>query len=278
MSWWGNREKRAVRAPAVAGAFYPAQPTRLRAEVEALLASAPRPVDPRPPKALVVPHAGYSYSGPIAAAAYATLDPRSIERVAILGPAHTVPLVGLAAPSASGFATPLGVVEVDRDAVERVSVLPQVAVDDRAHAREHSLEVQLPFLQVLGVRAAIVPLAVGQASPGEVAEVLAQLWNGPATLVLVSTDLSHYYDDRTAKRLDATTARAIEQLAYERLGVESACGRVPLAGLLAVARRSGLEVERLALATSADTAGSPDRVVGYGAWAFRPRICGMSAA
>jgi AmmeMemoRadiSam system protein B len=260
-----------VRAPAVAGFFYPENPEALAATVDACLAGAPRP---RPgeaaPKAFVVPHAGYAYSGPVAASAYARLAPHAggIRRVVLLGPAHRVFVRGLAAPRADAFSTPLGVVPIDRAALEAVGALPQVEVSDAPHAGEHSLEVQLPFLQRTLRDFTLVPFAAGEASDAEVAEVIERLWGGPETLVLVSSDLSHYHDYATARRLDRAACASIEALAPGELGPDSACGRVPLGGLLRVARARALRVETLDLRSSGDTAGGLDRVVGYGAWAF----------
>jgi MEMO1 family protein len=263
---------RRARPPAVAGSFYPAEPERLRAAVAGYLgevaAHAGRTA--APPKALIAPHAGYVYSGPVAASAYALLAAQRerIERVVLLGPSHRVPLRGLAAPSVDAFQTPLGEVPLDRAALERALALPQVQVLDAAHAWEHSLEVQLPFLQCVLGGFQLVPLVVGEASPGEVAEVLELLWGGDETLVVVSSDLSHYYDYETARRLDAATSRAIEELRPEGLDEESACGRMPARGLLLAAKRHGLRARTLDLRSSGETAGPRDQVVGYGAYAF----------
>lgn len=256
-----------ARAAAVAGSFYPAGAGALRAAVAALLAGAGRAGDA--PKALIVPHAGYIYSGPVAAQAYAMLAGAAdrIRRVVLLGPAHRVYLHGLALPSAQRFDTPLGPVPLDLDAIQRIAALPQVGVMDEAHAEEHSLEVQLPFLQQLLPDFSLVPLVVGDATPREVAEVLAQLWGGPETLIVISTDLSHYHDYATAQRLDAATSHAIEQLALEQIGPRQACGCMPLRGLLQLCRERGLAVRCLDLRNSGDTAGPRDRVVGYGAYA-----------
>lgn len=261
-----------TRAAAVAGLFYPADPRELAGAVDAHLAQARGDGSGAVPKALVAPHAGYAYSGPVAGSAFAAVRPlRGVaERVVLLGPAHFVAVDGIAACSARAFRTPLGDVPVDRAAVERALELPGVALGDPAHAREHSLEVELPFLQrVLGAFA-LAPFAVGDAAPARVAALLEAVWGGPETLVVVSTDLSHYHDARTARRLDAATARAIESLDERALGPESACGRAPLGGLLVVARRRGLRVRRLDLRNSGDTAGGRDEVVGYGAWSFEP--------
>jgi hypothetical protein len=191
-----------------------------------------------------------------------------ISRVVLLGPSHRVWLRGLATHSAAAFATPLGEIPLDREAIERALTLPQVVLDDTAHAREHSLEVQLPFLQWVLGRFALVPFAVGDADTAEVAEVLELLWGGDETLIVISSDLSHYYDYDTARRLDDDTRRAIESLRPEDLDAESACGRIPVRGLLSAARRHGLTARTLDLRNSGDTAGSREQVVGYGAWSF----------
>jgi MEMO1 family protein len=262
-----------VRAPAVAGFFYPEDPTELRAAVDACLAAAPPPRAGEPaPKALIVPHAGYVYSGPVAASAYARIarHAASIRRVVLLGPAHRVFLRGLAMPRADAFATPLGVVPVDGAALDAVVALPQVKISDAPHAGEHSLEVQLPFLQRVLGEFALAPFAVGEASAEEAAEVIERLWGGAETLVLVSSDLSHYHDYAAARRLDRAACAAIEALDPAALGPDDACGCIPVSGLLRVARRRGLHVETLDLRSSGDTAGGRDRVVGYGAWAFAP--------
>ena len=258
----------ATRPPAVAGSFYPASADELREQVAHLMqaASARGPV----PKAVIAPHAGYIYSGPIAANAYARVAPArgQIKRVVLLGPSHRVAFHGLAAPSVAYFDTPLGPVPIDRLAQEIAADLPQVCVADAPHAREHSLEVQLPFLQHVLGEFVLVPLAVGDASAPEVAQVLARLWGGLETLIVISSDLSHYYDYATAQRLDRATTQAIEALRYDALDYESACGRVPVCGLLYHARTLGLKAETLDLRNSGDTAGPREQVVGYGAYAF----------
>jgi hypothetical protein len=261
-----------IRQPAVAGSFYPADPSALAAAVDGYLASGrkrlARTAGLGPPKAVVAPHAGYVYSGPIAGTAYAAVHEHAarFERVVLLGPAHRLRVDGLAASSADAFATPLGTVPIDRLTVHDSQRHPQVHVLDAAHADEHSLEVQLPFLQRVLGQFELIPFAVGAAAHAEVAEVLDDLWNGPETLVVISSDLSHYYDYATAKRLDADTAEAIETLHPERLGPESACGRIPVGGLLVAAKRHGLTARRLDLRNSGDTAGPRDEVVGYAAF------------
>jgi len=258
-----------VRRPAVAGSFYPADRSTLATAVDRYVAAGRERLGDHvaAPKALIVPHAGYVYSGPIAGTAYAACG-AGIERVVLLGPAHRTYVDGLAASSADAFATPLGDVALDGGARAHALRRPQVGIGDAAHAGEHSLEVQLPFLQRILSHFTVLPLAVGDASHGAVAEVLDDLWGGEETLVLISSDLSHYYDYDTACRLDAATARAIETLSPEALGPDSACGRIPVGGLLLAAQRHGLRAQLLDLRNSGDTAGSRDEVVGYGAFAF----------
>ena len=263
-----------ARGPAVAGSFYPADPAELEAAVAGYLDEARRglPASERgdAPKAVIAPHAGYVYSGPIAASVYARVEAlrAQVRRVVLLGPCHREPIQGLALPDADAFATPLGEVPVDREAVEALLRLPQVALADRAHEGEHSLEVQLPFLQRVLERFSLVPLAVGAATPEETCEVLESVWGGAETLIVISSDLSHYHDYATARELDAATSRAIEALDPAGLGPESACGRVPARGLLLAARRHGLSGRTVDLRNSGDTAGPRGEVVGYGAYVF----------
>lgn len=256
-----------IRQPAVAGTFYPAEPSALRALVTDYLAAAS--TEGVAPKALIAPHAGYIYSGPVAASVYALLKPArgTIKRVILLGPAHRVAFQGLALPSSDFFATPLGDIAIDKQAIAALKDLPQVRVLDTAHATEHSLEVHLPFLQEVLGDFQLVPIVVGDASAAEVGEVLERLWGGPETLIVISSDLSHYHGYQTAREMDAATSRAIETLRFEDLGFEDACGRLPVSGLLYVARRRGLSVRTLDLRNSGDTAGPRDQVVGYGAYA-----------
>jgi len=222
------------------------------------------------PRALIVPHAGLVYSGPVAASAYVLLRPLadSIERVVLLGPSHRVFVEGLATSSAQFFVTPLGRIPLDREAIDRALALPQTCVLDEAHAYEHSLEVQLPFLQTVLGEFALVPFVVGDASTRDVHEVLALFFEDPGTMIVISSDLSHFHDYASARRLDAETTRAIESLQPERLDSESACGRVPVRGMLALAKQHGLSARTLDVRSSGDTAGPRDEVVGYGAWAF----------
>jgi AmmeMemoRadiSam system protein B len=257
-----------IRRPTAAGTFYPARPEKLRAAVRSFLNAVPGPAA-AVPKALIAPHAGYRYSGPIAASAYACLAPArgAVRRVVLLGTAHT-PVVGLAASGADGFATPLGDVPVDRAAFARVLDLPQVHFDDDAHAVDHALEVQLPFLQVVLGEFTVVPFLVGRCATDEVAEVLDELWGGPETVMVVSSDLSHYHSYDDAGRLDRATAEAVEALRPDGIGPDQACGHAAVRGLLLAARRRGLGAVTANLRNSADTAGPREAVVGYGAFAF----------
>jgi AmmeMemoRadiSam system protein B len=257
-----------IRPAAVAGYFYPADSSELQKMINKLMdkATAAGPA----PKALIAPHAGYIYSGLTAAMAYANLQSikDKIKRVVLAGPAHRVYLRGIALSRATHFATPLGNIEIDQDAVKFLKKLPQVIVSDAAHQQEHSLEVHLPFLQTLLKNFTLVPLVVGEASPQEVAEVLELFWGEPDTIIIISSDLSHYHDYETAKRIDAGTTYAIEHLELEKIGPEEACGCRPLCGMLQLARTRNLSVNTLDVRNSGDTAGTKDRVVGYGAWSF----------
>ncbi len=256
-----------IRPAAVAGMFYPGEPGRLARDIRHLIEEA-QPVAIRP-KALIVPHAGYIYSGPVAASAYALLKPLRdvIRRVVLLGPVHRVWVRGLALPSADGFETPLGTIPLNQAAMDAILGLPQVEQNAEAHAWEHSLEVQLPFLQSVLGDFTLVPLAVGGASPMEVAEVLVTLWGGEETLILVSSDLSHYLAYASAQETDRGTVEHILGL-REDLRSEQACGAAAINGLLLAARRKGLAAHLLDLRNSGDTAGDKSQVVGYAAVAF----------
>ena len=280
-----------VRPAAVAGLFYPDDPVALRSTVVSLLAARSRGAAGtparRPPKAVIAPHAGYSYSGPIAASAFAALTPGAagsagaagaagaagdasapdVRRVVLLGPSHQVPLRGLGLPGVERFATPLGMVPLDLEAAAAVDRLPQVAVRPDAHEAEHSLEVELPFLQVVLGPFELLPLVVGEAGGEEVAEVLELVWGGDDTALVISSDLSHYLPAEAAERVDRETAAQILALAGP-LTSRQACGAVPINGLLVAARRQGLVPRQLDLRHSGDTSGDRSRVVGYGAWAF----------
>jgi AmmeMemoRadiSam system protein B len=256
-----------IRQPAVAGSFYPQERDVLHREVLHYLDA--NPCHGKRPKALVVPHAGYAYSGPVAARAYNLIRGLgdTISRVVLLGPSHRVYLQGIALPDAEQFQTPLGTIAVEQEWASRLSDLPQVQVCPEAHGQEHSLEVQLPFLQeALGVFT-LVPLVVGQASAEMVSEVLDRLWGGKETLIVVSTDLSHYHPYGEARRLDSHTGDAIVNL-DSTLSGDQACGCHPLNGLLLSAARQHMKALQLDLRNSGDTAGSKDAVVGYGAYAL----------
>lgn len=257
-----------VRPAAVAGMFYPSAPDRLAGEIRSYLSDARAKPSPAP-KALIVPHAGYIYSGAIAAHGYALLAPLrdSVRRVVLLGPAHRVALRGLATTGARAFETPLGEVRIDAHAVATALAFPQVDVSDAAHAHEHAIEVQLPFLQTVLGDFSLVPFAVGHASAEDVAEVLDALWGGPETLVVVSSDLSHYHAYADAKRIDRATTEAILAMS-PALDHEQACGATPINGLLQCAKRRGLSATLLDLRNSGDTAGDRSRVVGYASFAF----------
>jgi AmmeMemoRadiSam system protein B len=258
-----------IQPPNVAGLFYPGDPETLRRDVQAFLSEAkggePGPV----PKALISPHAGYIYSGPVAASAYAQLAPArgKIERVVVLAPSHQLGFRGIALSSATQFETPLGTIPVDLQAVELASRLPAVNYLDRAFAGEHALEVQLPFLQMVLDSFKLVPLIVGEAEPLEVANVLEALWGDEETLIVISSDLCHYQDYDSAIQHDRHTTDLIEAL-NDELAYGDACGRNPIRGLLRAAREHGLQVSTLDLRNSGDTAGPRDRVVGYGAYVF----------
>lgn len=262
----------AIRPAVVAGAFYPRNATELDTEVRNHLAAVGN-VTGSVPKAIIAPHAGYIYSGPVAASVYALVAKGRgrITRVVLLGPSHRVPFAGLALSSVEAYATPLGTVPIDVATVDRLGKIPGVRVYDVAHSQEHSLEVHLPFLQVVIGDFQLVPIVVGDASAELVASVLNTVWGGIETLVVVSSDLSHYLDYESCRQLDRKTTTAIEALALEPLDHDQACGRVPIAGLLEVARQRKLQVKTVDLRNSGDTAGSYDRVVGYGAWVFEER-------
>ena len=261
-----------IRQAAVAGAFYPGQRQTLSDTVLSLLAEANVGTDTTAalPKAIIVPHAGYIYSGATAAQAYARLanGRNTIRRVVLLGPVHRVPVRGLALPGADAFATPLGRIEIDQAGVDAIRHLPQVVVSPAAHAQEHSLEVQLPFLQSVLENFKLVPLAVGDATAVEVAQVLEALWGGAETLIVISSDLSHFLPYRSAQALDRQTVQCVMHLSG-RLSHEQACGATPVNGLLLAAQHHHLQPELLELCNSGDTAGDKDRVVGYAALALR---------
>jgi len=261
-----------IRHPAVAGMFYPADASVLKSDIHKYLEGSRRSVGNSSfvPKALVVPHAGYVYSGPIAASAYQYLIPlrNKIKHVVLLGPSHRVAFAGMAVPESDVFNTPLGDIPLDTKSIKKILALPQVAASDRAHAEEHSLEVQLPFLQEVLDEFTLVPIVVGDAEKYEVAEVINALMEGDRddTIVVISSDLSHYHDYEEASRMDKATSDAIVHLKPDLISYEDACGRNGIKGILTVAAEKSLAVELVDLRNSGDTAGSKDRVVGYGAY------------
>ncbi len=255
-----------IREPAVAGMFYAGRADRLRRDVESLLGNA----DERPgavPKAIIVPHAGYVYSGPIAAAAYRLLAParHDIRRVALFGPAHRVYLDGMAVPATDAFATPLGTVRLDRDALDEIESLPGLCVSEAAHRDEHSLEVQLPLLQTVLAQFTLVPVVVGQCEPELVAAAIDALWGGPETLIVISSDLSHYLPYDQATEIDAKTCGRILRKSTTLTGDE-ACGAQAINGLMRARHCESLRVAAVDVRNSGDTAGDKSRVVGYGSF------------
>ena len=259
-----------IRKPAVAGLFYPQDKQELEHTVTQLLSSVPAIKTQQPVKALIVPHAGYIYSGPVAASAYTQLLPekKRIRRVVLLGPSHRLGFRGMALSPADYFRTPLGDIPVDKESCKVLEDLAFVHTLEDAHSEEHSLEVQLPFLQLLLDDFLLLPIVVGDAEPADVSRVIELLWGGPETVIIISSDLSHYLDYQQAQSLDTKTAEAIVSLNTEAIGYDQACGRLPVNGLLLAVRHHHLKSQLLDLRNSADTAGSQDRVVGYGAFAF----------
>ena len=267
MSFFRNPD---VRPPAVASLFYPGDARALAEEVSSYLdRTQEAPLAPGFPKALIVPHAGFIYSGPVAASAYDRLRPARgiVRRVVILGPCHRVPVHGLALPRAKAFDTPLGRIPLDEETLASIRSMPQVVESAATHAEEHALEVQLPFLQRVLGEFSLVPLVVGDAAPEKVAEVLERLWGGIETLIVISSDLSHYHSYEVAREIDDATVQAI--LGFDA-GIchEQACGATPVAGMLIAARRKGLAPKLLDCRNSGDTAGEKDRVVGYASFAL----------
>ncbi|HUX89855.1 MAG TPA: AmmeMemoRadiSam system protein B [Gallionellaceae bacterium] len=258
-----------VRPSAVAGTFYPHLKQVLERDIGLFFSEAKPSIHTDIPKAIIVPHAGYVYSGPTAAAAYVRLAPvrETIRRVILLGPVHRVPVRGLALPGVDAFETPLGQVELDQAAIASIADMPQVVTSSAAHAMEHSLEVQLPFLQTILDDFKLLPLAVGDATPEQVAEVLDRLWGGPETLIVISSDLSHFLPYRVAQSVDQDSVKSILDMRGQ-LSHEQACGGTPINGFLLAAKRHRLRPQLLDLRNSGDTAGDKDRVVGYAAFSF----------
>ncbi|MEA3410874.1 MAG: AmmeMemoRadiSam system protein B [Pseudomonadota bacterium] len=257
-----------TRQPAVAGVFYPGDASVLQRTVSGLLHEAGE--RPDVPKAIIAPHAGYIYSGEVAASAYRLLASRagSIRRVVMAGPSHRVGFRGIAVPESRYFMTPLGRIPVDTAAIDSLADFPWVQRSDAPHAQEHCLEVQLPFLQTILDEFTLVPLVVGQAEPAQVDAVLEHLWGGDETVIVISSDLSHYLPYAQAKAIDARTSSSIEALREEEIGFDQACGALPVRGLLMAARSHGLHCTTVDQRNSGDTAGPRDRVVGYGAYVF----------
>ena len=261
-------KKVSIREPAVSGMFYPDDPTELQQMLGVYLSREDRPE--KQPKAVIVPHAGYIYSGPIAGSVYSLFAQArgKIQRVVLMGPAHRVGFPGIAITSVDAFSTPLGLAMIDKQALASIASCEDVHVRDDAHALEHSLEVQIPFLQFVFGEFKLVPLLIGDVVPEKVVDVLEMLWDGQETLVVVSSDLSHYNDYDTAVKMDTSTSRAIEDLRPQDIDFEGACGRIPVAALLLLARKRGLHARTIDLRNSGDTAGPKDQVVGYGAYVF----------
>ena len=261
------------RNPAVAGSFYPDDTTELASTVQSYLDNCDTKPSGKQPLALIVPHAGYIYSAPVAASAYSQLIPFAgeISRVILLGPSHRIPFLGIASSSVNAFKTPLGEISLDKKVIQQLNQLPFVQSNDEAHIQEHSLEVQLPFLQKILKKFTLVPLVIGQIEDQQVSELIETLWQYQNTLVVISSDLSHYLSYDKAKKCDLSTCKAIEELKPQNIHYEQACGRSGIAGMLLSAKKHHLQVQTLDLRNSGDTAGTKDRVVGYGAWAFSHR-------
>ncbi len=265
-----------VRQPAVAGLFYPGNAQELSSEINQYLLEAENDTERLQglsPKALIVPHAGYIYSGQTAAKAYATIADLAdtIEKVILIGPAHRVRLRGAAITDVQFFRTPLGDVSIDTQSINHLSTLDYVNVLDEAHWQEHSLEVQIPFLQTVLNDFSLVPIIIGDATAAEVHNILKLLWGGPETLIVISSDLSHYNDYATAQYLDRTTCDAIEHFEPEKISFTQACGCIGVKGLLRIAKEKSMNVHTLQLCNSGDNTGDQERVVGYGSWAFTSR-------
>lgn len=257
-----------IRPAAVAGLFYPDDPSQLKSDILDYLGQA-NPHSSTTPKAIIAPHAGYIYSGPVAASAYKLIEPAAnkINQVILLGPSHRVALRGIATPAADYFATPLGNIKVNQSLCHELEQLDFVQPNPAAHQQEHSLEVHLPFLQLILDDFELVPLVVGDCDSASVSQLLEPLWDREDTLIIISSDLSHFHNYHTAVRLDKNTSDAIEHLQPEKIHYDDACGRNPLNGLLTLAKKKNLSIQTLDLRNSGDTAGSKDRVVGYGAYA-----------
>lgn len=263
-----------VRAPAVAGRFYPRNPEELAETIRRFVADSPPSLGsestPATPKALIVPHAGYLYSGSVAGHVYALLEPlrSAIQRVVLIGPSHYVSFEGIGLTSAQAFQTPIGPIPIDTETNAALMRFPFVSLQDEAHAPEHSLEVQLPFLRESLEVFTLVPLVYGRVTAEEIAEVLRFVWGGPETLIVISSDLSHFLDETSCRRIDGETARIIESLDVSRLSPERACGAKGIQGLMIIARERGLTLRTVELKNSGDASGDYHRVVGYGGFSL----------
>ena len=262
-----TQDQKTVRLPAVAGQFYTSNPVELKQQINNFLQHAEMSQE-APPKAIIAPHAGYIYSGPVAATAYKTLESikAKIRQVVIMSPAHRYGFRGIAWSQADYFRTPLGDIPVDKKAITKLDDLEYVMPLEKAFEGEHALEVHLPFLQVSLEEFSILPFIVGMASPQQVAEVLNRLWGDEQTLIVISSDLSHFHEYHQAQQQDKRTSNNIEALNYEAIAGEDACGTYPLSGLLLTARQKQLHASVLDLRNSGDTAGDKNSVVGYGAY------------
>ena len=269
-----------IRPPAIAGTFYPHNPDELADTVRHYLTQAGRFFDTahKAPKAIIAPHAGYIYSGFTAAAVYNRLYPscETIRRVIMLGPCHRVAINYAALPSSKLFQTPIGNIPVDTDSIDNIKHLDYVKIFNATHAKDHCIEIHLPFLQMILKKFKIVPIIIGDISPLKVAEIIETLWGGPETLILVSSDLSHYLDHTQANTLDSQTSKIIERMDFEALRSDQACGCHSIKGLLMVARKKRLSAYTADVRNSGDTAGSKDRVVGYGSWYFERKYTNSS--
>lgn len=261
-----------IRKPAIAGRFYPNDASILANTVEHFLTDAQKSRDTSQPvpKVIIAPHAGYVYSGATAARAYAVIADvaDSIKQVVLLGPSHHVAFKGIATPSVDAFQTPLGLVKINKKALEVLGRYPYVGVLDQAHEAEHSIEIHLPFLQTLLPDFELIPLVVGDTPPEQVAQALETVWGGPETLIVISSDLSHYHDYDTAQKLDHQTSTAIMEKRFNEIDPQGACGSRPIKGMLYTASKLGLAGTLIDVCNSGDTAGPKDRVVGYGAYHF----------
>ena len=267
-----NNKRLTFRQASVAGSFYPKDPIQLKKTLTSLLnANEDLNIDfPTPVKAIIAPHAGYIYSGPVAAKAYSLVSTyiKRKNKITIIGPSHFVPFNGIALSSAEFFETPLGKIKVDHHAYKLINRIPEVIYLDKAHDREHSIEVHLPFIQYLKKDVRIIPLAVGQTSYQKVAKVLEKLCEEEDNLIIISSDLSHYHTYKYAQKYDLQTALNIENHKCSQLGPDEACGYLPIAGLLKMAKDHKYKIKRIDLCNSGDTSGSKDSVVGYGTWIF----------